>query len=161
MVGVLSAQKRETRAVEVDTVEMTVIGVSLRILSPGREVQLAPPLVDMDDISDQPRTLGDLMHELSGLSVVQIEMPPSVAFREPDDLGTVAQYTDVGTGTEQRVELDVGGSALFNDGPRLPGGGIGHAKLNRLVAPSAMNEVDALPVFAPPHISRVDRGAEH
>ena len=73
-------------AVEVDAVVHGVIRVVARLPTDAAEVKDAGFLVDAEDLGDVPVAVGDLVLELAGGGVVEVEVAPAVALGEPEEL---------------------------------------------------------------------------
>ena len=160
MVCVLRSQQGQIGPVEVHAVEVSVAGVASRLAAARREVDPPRILVDADDVAHQPLTRGDRVLELSGSPVVEIEVPPAVALREPDDLFPRAEDPDIGLRPGGGVQLQIGVVPLFEDGPHGTRGDIQLAEAAGLAAPGEVDEVDACTVVAPPGMLELDGGEE-
>ena len=158
MIGVLRSQQGQIGPVEVHAVEVPVAGVAFRLAAAGSEVDPSRLLVDADDVAHQPLARGDLVLELSRPSVVEIQVPPAVALREPDDLFPPAEDPDVGLRPGGGVQLQIGLALLFENGPHGARRDIQLAEAAGLAAPGEVDEVDAGAVRAPPGVLELDGG---
>src|SRR5450759_4650842 len=93
MVAVLRREQCEIPAVEADAVEVNEIRVAPLFAADAEEVELAILLVDTQQLGDVPLAAGDLVLELGGLRIVQVEMAPVVALAEPEELLGPVSYT--------------------------------------------------------------------
>jgi hypothetical protein len=119
--GVALVQLFEARAVQVDTVEMRVVGVLGRLPAAGREVDDAGPLVDLLDPLADELARGELGLELA-LAVVEVVVAPAVALGPPDHLLSAAEEA-------QGLEIDVGVETLLDKDLDLARGRVGQADL--------------------------------
>ncbi len=99
-------------AVEADPAERAVGRVDRRIDAAGEEPDLAPVLVDADDVAHHPFARGDAVLQRAGGEVVQIEMRVAVALREPDQLVAAVEHGDVRQAGDREVDVDEGGGGL-------------------------------------------------
>src|ERR1019366_1803507 len=74
---------------------------------------------------DVPLAPGDLVLELAGLGIVEVEMAPVVALAEPDDFPGLRQVAPVDTAV---ATFEEGGDRFFEDAAHRAGGGVGDAQ---------------------------------
>ena len=75
----------EVVAVEVDAIEMREVGIVAGFAADGGEPDAARCGIDAQDLGDAAVAGGDLVLELAGAKVVEIEMAPVVALRVPEE----------------------------------------------------------------------------
>ena len=84
VIGVFRSQQRESRSVYPNLVELTEVRITPALLSASDKPDRSACLVDATELRDVPFAAGDLALELAGGEIVQIELAPVVALREPD-----------------------------------------------------------------------------
>src|SRR5207249_11646507 len=86
VVAVAGGQRRQAGAVEVDAVGVQEIRVLVGLHAAGREPDLPLLLVHLGDAAHHPQTPSDLVLDLAGGDVDQVQVVPSVALGGPQDL---------------------------------------------------------------------------
>jgi len=109
-------QAGQAATVQVDAVVTDQIGVFVGVHAVGRKPNLAGFLIQFQNISDVPFTLGDLTFYLAGGPVVNVEMVPVVPFAHPNNFLTVFQVITV-----LAVVVDVGVAGFFNEATHRSG----------------------------------------
>ena len=125
MIGVFGGEELLAGAVEVDAVEMLEVGVAAWLLADAEEVDGAGLLVDAEDLRDVAVAVGDLVLELAGGEVVEVEIAPVVALAEPEDFIGGGQIVPVDLAVAALEEL---GRGLGHDFADFAGGGVGDAE---------------------------------
>ena len=125
MVAVLGREEGEIPAVEPDAVEVNEVRVASLLPSDAEEVELAILLVDTQQLGDVPLAFGDLVLELAGLGIVEVEMSPVVALAEPEELPGLRQVIPVDAAVAAFKE---GGDFFLQDVAHHAGGGVGNAQ---------------------------------
>src|ERR1019366_2247937 len=95
VVGVVRREQHEILTVEPDAVEVNEIRVAPLLAAHAKKVDLAILLVHAQHLGDVPLALGDLVLELAGLGIIEVEMAPVVALAEPEDLAGLRQIMPV------------------------------------------------------------------
>ena len=90
---------------------MVVVRVASGLAAHGGEVDLPRALVDGQQLDDEPGPLRDPVLHLPGGEVVQVEVSPALALREPDELAPVVEHAPV-VGRAELVQLHPGVTAL-------------------------------------------------
>ncbi len=118
------------------------------------EVHGARLLVDADDLADRPLAGGDLVLQLAGREVVEVEVAPVVALGVPDHLVGGPEHAPAGDRFEVRRH------DLVEHGAHVAGGGVGHAEHGRLVVARRRHERQLRGVGAPGHVVQAEVVAE-
>ena len=105
--GVALVELLEARAVEVDPVEVRVVGILAGLPAAGREVEDAGLLVDLLDALADELAGRELGLELA-VAVIEVVVAPAVALGPPDHLLAAAEEPQV-------LGLDVGVEALLDE----------------------------------------------
>ena len=100
--AVALGQGDQSGAVEIDAVVMDEVRILVGVLAAGAEPDLPLLLVDAVDAADDVRALGDLVLDLAGLGVDQVEVPPAVALGDVDDLVGPVEPGDGAAGRRSR-----------------------------------------------------------
>ena len=122
VIAILRREQREIPAVEADTVEVNEVRVAPLLAADAEEVELAILLVHAQQLGDVPLAFGDLVLELAGLRIVEVEMAPVVALAEPDELLRLRQEAPVDAPV---AAFEEGGDLLFEYVAHGAGGGVG------------------------------------
>ena len=110
-------QRRQAGAVEIDAVVVLEVRVLAGVHAAGAEPELPLLFVDLDDVADRPRALGDLVLHRAGGAVDQIEVVPAVALRHPDHFLAVGEVVAIALAGLQRG----GGAVVIEKRLRLFG----------------------------------------
>src|ERR1039458_1963125 len=91
-----------------NAVEMLEIGIAALLFADSDEVDGSRLLVDAQNLGDVARAVRDLVFELAGGEVVEVEIAPVVAFAEPQNF--------IGSGEIMPVDLSVAALEKFRCG---------------------------------------------
>ena len=94
MIPVRLGESRQPGSIEVDAIVVDEVRILIRVHATGREPDLPVLLVHTLDLPDHPASPGDLVLHPARGPVVEVEVPPAISLRHPDDLFPV---TDVVT----------------------------------------------------------------
>ena len=86
MVGVFRRQQIDALAVERRPIEVPEIRIAPLLAADADEIQHPVLLVDAQQLRDVALAAGDRVLQPAALQIVEIQVAPVVAFREPDDL---------------------------------------------------------------------------
>src|ERR1051326_1256731 len=95
MVSIGVGKCHQTTAVEVNTVVVSKVRILPRIHSSRLKPDLAFGVIHFIHKSHDPFALSDLVLYLTGDSVVQIEVLPTIPLRSPNDLFTIVHVITV------------------------------------------------------------------
>ena len=158
VVAVLRREQREIRAVEPDAVEVNEIRVAPLLAAHAEEVELAILLVHAQQLGDVPLALGDLVLQLAGLGIVEVEMAPVVALAEPDELLGLRQVTPVDAPV---AAFEEGRDLLFEDVAHRAGGGVGDPQHFLFVIARGRDEGELGAFLVPLHVGPFAAAAGH
>src|SRR5579862_3261588 len=95
MVAVGVCKFGEAGAIEVNPVRLREVRILLGIHATSFEPDLTFRLVDEMNVPDQPIAFGDLVLQLAGYAVIEVEVLPAIALRSPDDFFAVINVVTV------------------------------------------------------------------
>jgi hypothetical protein len=117
VVGVFWREQRCAPAVHVDSIHMGEVRIAPLLASDRLKQQHAILLVHVDQLGDVSFPGRDLSLQMSGLKVVEIQLPPVVPFGEPDDLTRCRQISPVHAAVPR---LEEGRNGLFENVAYVP-----------------------------------------
>src|SRR4051794_34162962 len=95
MIAIAFGQRHQTRAVEVNAIELNEVGILIRISSPGPKPNLSFFFVNAIDAAHDKLAFGNLVLDLSSSDIDEIEMAPAIAFGSINDGVAVREPIDV------------------------------------------------------------------
>jgi hypothetical protein len=125
---------------------MLEVGIAARLFADAEEVDGAGLLVDVEDLGDVAFAVRDLVLELAGGEVVEIEIAPVVALAEPEDLVRGGQVVPVDLAVAALEELGRGLGPSLRELRRC---GVGDAEPLLLVVARGGDEGEMLGVGTP------------
>ena len=132
--GVAGIEDPQPRAVEIDPVEMHVIGILSRLAAAGFEIEDPGLVVGGLDALAGEFAGRDLRLQLAG-AVIQVIMAPAVAFRPPDHLLSAVDQA-------QGLDFDVGIEDLLDEYLDLARFGVGQANVVAVQVAALAAEVE-------------------
>ena len=155
MVRVFGRKQRQPLAVHANPVEVDEIRIASLLAAHAEKIELPLLLVDAQQLRDVPLAGRDLMFQGTGLQVVQVQLSPVVALREPDHFVRCRQIAPVHASVSRLVErVDL----LRQHGPHVTGCGVGDAQGRLLVIARGRDERQLRPVRMPLHVAPVAAG---
>ena len=146
VIGVLGCEEPQIGAVEFDAVEMLKVGIAILLPSHADEVDGTRFVVYIEDLGDVAGTTGDLVLQLAGAEVVEIEIAPVVTLAEPEDFVRFGKILPVDFAVAALIELRDGFVHHLAHGSSL---GVGNTQPLLLVIARGGNEGEVLVVATP------------
>ena len=149
MIGIFRREQLLVAAVEMHAVEMLVVGIAVWLLAHADKADGARFLVDVEHLGYIAGTMRDLIFELAGGQVVEVEIAPVVALAEPENLIRVGQRMPIHFSVAALIKL---GRRLAHHFAHFAGRGVGDAEPLLLVIARGGHESQVRIIRAPLNI---------
>ena len=145
MGAIVGGEDDEAGAVEVDAAGMEVIGVLAGADTAGAEPDLAVGFIDEIDAAHDPIAMGDLVFDLAGGGIVEVEVIPTIAFAHPDDFMGAVKVA----GIFLAAVIDEGLAVFIDDGLGFAGLGVDGNDLEDLMSAPVVEVGEAAGIGPP------------
>src|SRR2546421_7049675 len=82
---------------------MNEVRIFTRVHAAGLKPNLALLFINFIDRANDPIALSDLVLQFAGLTIVQVEVVPTIAFRRPDEFPPIVQFVSILLSSVPRV----------------------------------------------------------